>query len=153
MYINTTFDTDIIIKLNPGIYQLDLDSGTGKTYLYTKLKQFSMYGLEATAYSTEEYKLYSSLIGSIPSGKDKIILFDRYDIFIDKFNIDFEELFEKTNSIILVDFKCGFLNAGKYTVRPAFIGLSNHDGKNRIEVNGHGIFIWGQPGWYNTYIV
>lgn len=96
------YSTTIDIKLDAGVYVFDNQSSTGKTRLYKELRECQKYGENVAAYSYDD-KLLGINMDTVLDSKYKVILIDRYDMFL---NEKIEKITELSDtSIILIDCK------------------------------------------------
>ena len=94
---------NIVIKLNPGIYTFDDESGTGKTRLYKELKDDSSLYNRVLAVNPSDLRLGVDVNTLIKNGKYELIVLDRYDRMD---GIDKDILINASkHSIILIDCK------------------------------------------------
>lgn len=92
----------IQINLENGIYLFDNKSGIGKTYLFKLLNVISS-RTDFLCLTLSNYFLVNDLVNVCKSRNVKVIILDRYDLYINQFS---EELLQlKDNVIILVDCK------------------------------------------------
>ena len=107
MYRNNKYRFEIDIELDNGVYFFNSMSATGKTNLYKKLKKLSSYGERVLAYTFDdiEDKEDKDIIKDIMKKKPCVIMFDRYDLYLGKYDRLIEKI--KDRVIVLVDCKTG----------------------------------------------
>lgn len=96
-------NTDVKMDLPFGVYLLDRDSATGKTYLNKCLKEAWLSGYCVDGYTYNDLLRRVTLGDYIKDRKLDCLMLDRYDMYIDKFQDIIEDL-SKT-CIILIDCK------------------------------------------------
>lgn len=94
---------EIQIDLLNGVYNLGILSGTGKTYLCKAFKYLGAHGYPVRGYTYEDYLEGRTLKEYINNDKVKYILIDRYDLYINEFLDDIEELGKMC--VVLLDVK------------------------------------------------
>lgn len=97
----------ININLENGLWNLDLDSATGKTRLLKVLKDFEDYGEPVVGYTYNDYLANKfDLRQYLDIKQPKVIMFDRYD----KYSQAYGDVLEKwrDKAIVLVDSKSDF---------------------------------------------
>lgn len=74
--------TKVNIDLDDGLYCFEMESATGKTRLYKRLKELQMQGEPVVSYSYNDYAYGMDLIKLLEMHSDaKVIMIDRYDMF------------------------------------------------------------------------
>ena len=104
MYKLNDYNVKLTIRLDNGAYIFDSDSSTGKTRLYYLLRDFMAYGENVYAVSYDDILRKEDVQFMINQYKPKLILFDRFDIYIDDKDLKLIKNLADT-SIILVDYK------------------------------------------------
>lgn len=114
MYTNNSFQTDINIQLNNGLYIFEGESATGKTRLFNELRNIQKYEQSErlkesiVTYTYNDYLLYNVTLEDIlkkyENEKLEVIILDRYDMYGSEEYIDSLVKISK-DSIILVDCK------------------------------------------------
>lgn len=100
-------NTDVKMDLPFGVYLLDRDSATGKTYLNKCLKEAWLSGNSVDGYTYNDMLRGTMLSDYIKNRKLNCLMLDRYDMYIDKFHDTIEDL--RKTCIVLIDCK-GELN-------------------------------------------
>lgn len=95
---------NIVIDIDNGVYRLTNQSGTGKTYLYSLLSRI-MEGDNSVLSVTYSNALLGKegVINYIKENKPKVMLFDRYDMYVGVFDDVINDF--SNNAVILVDLK------------------------------------------------
>jgi spore coat polysaccharide biosynthesis predicted glycosyltransferase SpsG len=95
---------NIVIDVETGVYQFANQAGTGKTYLYSLLSRI-MEGDSSVLSVTYSNALLGKegVINYIKENKPKVMLFDRYDMYVGVFDDVINDF--SNNAIILVDLK------------------------------------------------
>lgn len=99
---------EVHIRLSNGIYVFQKESGAGKSYLAERLHALRSVGEPVDSFSFSDLKKFGSPEEAL-SGVDftlrelKVVLFDRYDMYVGKFTEDLQAL-SKT-CVVLVDCK------------------------------------------------
>lgn len=128
MYVNTKYRTKIEIRLENGIYFFNTESATGKTRLYDCLKQIQRWDKDVIAYSycdVQDHKSLHDMFLDIP--KAKVIMLDRYDMYIGYYSEDLVKLADRC--VVLIDCK-----------KPDF-GLSDNDRVCGLEMTKNSIVV------------
>lgn len=107
-YCGRALGMDVEIDLEPGIYVFDAVSGEGKSYLCKCLKTLRELGEPVDGYTYSDTVRNPSLSAYLSEerlGEVKCLMFDRYDLYRDKFHKEIEEL--KSRCVVLVN--CNYL--------------------------------------------
>ena len=110
MYSSDKHRISISINLEPGIYQFEDESATGKTRLYYLLRDLQLMGEPVISFSYEDLQLGMDLEKQLSKCKYKVIMLDRYDLYKDYCKDLLPTLCE---AIILIDCK-SFLSFTEY---------------------------------------
>lgn len=102
-----SINTDVSIDLPFGVYLMDRDASTGKTYLNKCLKEAWLSGESVDGYTYNDLLRGITLADYIKSRKLNCLMLDRYDMYKDKFHDIIENL--RYTCIVLIDCK-GELN-------------------------------------------
>ena len=102
-----TVSIKIILPDEPGIYNLGMRSGTGKTYLYKSLKQLSSFNSNICAISYEDNS--DNIIEKLSNNQHTIIMLDRYDLYVTEEIKDTLDAIRKTK-VVLVSCKDPYNN-------------------------------------------
>ena len=81
--------------IEKGLYVFEIKSGTGKTCLCNTVKRCRLYGRPVSAYSYDDLSNGLRPL-DICKPTDRIVVFDRYDIYAGLFDDDIRALAEKT---------------------------------------------------------
>ena len=74
--------TKVNIDLDAGLYCFEMESATGKTRLYKRLKELQIQGEPVVSYSYNDYMYGVDLVKLLEMHPNaKVIMLDRYDIF------------------------------------------------------------------------
>lgn len=119
---------DIQIEIDrPGVYQLDGDSATGKTYLFKLLRGVNKASsMDKVITYTYDDKWLGVKLDELARGKElELVVIDRYDMFLNEYLDEINELGRK--AIVLIGSKQDFdasydftevmLGVGKITVK------------------------------------
>ena len=106
IYLNTEiFDIPLKVNLKPGIYRLGMESGTGKSLLYSAIKtRPDRFDFKADAITYWDIKLEKD-IQYLRNSNLNIILFDRYDKYSNNTKCWDIILAQKDKAAILLDLK------------------------------------------------
>lgn len=108
-----TFDimgTKCTINLNNGVYRMDLDSATGKSFIVYLLNRANYVGVvKAVTYDKDDYmhnKSLSSILGIVDSNV-QIVVLDDIDFYADEVTRDVVKQLQSIaeHSIVLLDSK------------------------------------------------
>lgn len=93
----------ITIDLKPGVYIMDNESATGKTYLYKLINAANASGEKVLALTYNEVMTYSNVVCDL-LGREKynFIMLDRYDLYASN---DILNLVHTLGCPVLIDFK------------------------------------------------
>lgn len=103
-YKVVAFNKEIVVSLNPGIYRLDLDSCTGKTYLFKLIS-----GMVAMGENVAAIRYVGgpdnaiTVVGSI-NENTKLVIIDRGDMYPDGCEV-LQKAFGCKQAIVLIDLK------------------------------------------------
>ena len=107
---------DIVLDMGNGIYQFNQWSGTGKTYLFKRLRALQKLGYPIVAYTYSDYTDGASLKELIDEKRPEVIMLDRQDLYYDdKGIVDAIKEYEN-RAIILVCNKQGHIPGIKLRV-------------------------------------
>lgn len=99
-----SLNRDIVINLpDTGIYNLDIDSGTGKTYLAKCFKELSAINSEVDSFTYNDFLSGLSLDHFLLNKCLKVLVIDRYDMYIHEYKEEIIALGKKC--IVLIDVK------------------------------------------------
>lgn len=106
MYCIEDYKVQILVDLEPNVYMFQRLSATGKSRLCKCLKKLCSYGEPVNAYTYEDKLLGIPIESVLVPNKYKVILLDRYDMYIG----DGKDLINecRKNSVILIDCKSEF---------------------------------------------
>ena len=105
MFIIDKFRVKVKVNLEPGIYEADNESATGKTWLCNLLKQYHAYGQPVAGYTYNDYKEHLPLPSDV-----KLLVMDRYDMYNGAFAKELLAL-SKT-AVVIIDSKYGARGLG-----------------------------------------
>lgn len=100
---------DIQIEIDrPGVYQLDGDSATGKTYLFKLLRGVNKASsMDKVITYTYDDKWLGVKLDELARGKElELVVIDRYDMFLNEYLDEINELGKE--AIVLIDSKQDF---------------------------------------------
>lgn len=103
MYTIDEFRIKVTVELESGVYRLDTESGSGKTFLAGLFERYREYGARVRAYSYQNF-LDGVLIWDVldPEKYDVVIL-DRYDMYYGEGVQRMQEVQDRM--VVLVDSK------------------------------------------------
>jgi hypothetical protein len=96
--------TKVNIDLDAGLYCFEMESATGKTRLYKRLKELQIQGEPVVSYSYNDYMYgvdLKELLGKHPEAK--VVMVDRYDMFKGLYKDIIVE--RSKSSTVLIDYK------------------------------------------------
>ena len=105
------YKPEVIINLENGLYQFDSETATGKTRLCELLREYNRAGLPVVAYSYTDWSLGLDLISVVNKFKPKVLMIDRYDMFIGEYSDFLESIQDEI--IVMIDCK-DMLPFGEY---------------------------------------
>jgi hypothetical protein len=108
MYISTNYNTPLVkINLEPGIYEFDGKSATGKTYLAKRLHELRGFTEPVDSFTYNDslkFDLEKYLDGDdFTIDQLKVVLLDRYDRYTKKYNDTIQKL--SKYCVVLLDCK------------------------------------------------
>ena len=101
MYKLNKKQIEVEVRLDNGVYIPVSESAIGKTYLYKIFKQYGE--TKALGFTYSDVQVGVDVEKVIKMNKPEIILFDRYDLYVDKYHEVINEVKEFT--IIILDCK------------------------------------------------
>ncbi len=107
MYVSKSYVTQIKIDLPNGLWTFDSESATGKTRLFSCLRDLRLLGEPVVSFTYSDFALgfdLDTVLMSAPRGT-KVILLDRYDMYADKEHDAISEWAK--HAIVLLDCKQG----------------------------------------------
>lgn len=104
MYKTRAYDIDITVELEPGVYLMDVQSGTGKTYLYKLIAKLAAAGENVAAVRYEGGPNKAVHVSGDLSGDPDLIVVDRGDMYPVGCK-EFRQALENKRAIVLVDLK------------------------------------------------
>lgn len=109
MYVSKSYMTQIKIDLPNGLWVFDSESATGKTRLFSCLRDLCLLGEPVVSFTYSDFALgldLDKVLTSAPRGTKVIIILDRYDMYADKGHDAISEWAK--HAIVLLDCKQGY---------------------------------------------
>lgn len=95
---------EIVVNVKPGVYYFDSESATGKTFMCKMLAKLKRKDVIVITYDNEELIKSESELDSLINKKNtKLVMLDRYDMYVGKFDNVMNR--HRNNVIFLVDCK------------------------------------------------